>query len=420
VKASPTDPAPHSPVRSLLRDRGFLCVWSIGGLTGVVRWLQLLVLGLYTYRITGSPLLVSVVPMLWMLPLALCGPLVGVMADRFNRKTLIGVSISMVMALCIGAAVLAHTEGLSFANVAVISVLSGLFWATDMPVRRRLLGDLSGDSLAAAMGLDSATGNATRMVGPLLGGVMLQSFSITGVFVLSAVIYAVCLLLIAVTRVPRHHRSTTGSMFVREFLGGIRFVRGNDTLRRIFAITIVFNVFGFPFTSMIPIIGTDQLGLAPLLVGVLSSMEGLGAFIGAILLTFLASREHFFQIYTWGTTLYIAMVGYLGLLSAVAGGPLHSVVAASGTLLVIGMAGACFAAMQATLTYLAAPPEYRSRVLGVLTLCIGSGPIGFLNIGWMAEAFGEPAAMMIASAEQLTVLLLLWLYGKQPALVLAQ
>ena len=53
-----------------------------------------------------------------------------------------------------------------------------------------------------------------------------------------------------------------------------------------------------------------------------------------------------------------------------------------------GLAGACFSAMQGTLSYLNALPEYRSRVLGVLTLCIGTGPIGFLHVGWLAETFG--------------------------------
>jgi hypothetical protein len=146
----------------------------------------------------------------------------------------------------------------------------------------------------------------------------------------------------------------------------------------------------------------------------------MGAFCGAILIAFFAVREYFFSIYVWGTTFYIAMIGYLGVLTYVAGGPTHSTMAVSGALLFMGVGGACFATMQGTLTYLAAPPEYRSRVLGVLTLCIGCAPIGFFNIGSMAEAFGVPIAMMIASAEGLTVLLLLWLYGNDSELVLRQ
>ena len=406
-------PASTSPVRTLLRDRSFLCIWAVGGLSGVVRWLQLLVLGIYTFRITGSPLLVSTIPILLMLPLALFGPVVGVIADRFNRKTMIIVTLAFMMTLCIVAAVLAGTRGLSYPNVAVIALLSGMYFATDMPVRRRLLGDLAGASVAPAMGLDSATANVTRMAGPLLGGVMLEMFSIGGVFVLSALFYAVCLLLIGLSRMPDHPRAATGTMFVHEFVGGIKYVLGNATLRRIFSITMIFNIFGFSFTSMVPIIGTERLGLGPLMVGAMSSAEGLGAFSGAIVIAFFATRERFFQIYFWGTTAYITAVGYLGILCSVAGGPVHSLVVVSGTLLTIGMAGSCFATMQGTLTYLAAPPEYRSRVLGVLALCIGTGPLGFFNVGWMAEAFGVPTALMISSAEGLTVLALLWVFRKE-------
>ena len=68
--------------------------------------------------------------------------------------------------------------------------------------------------------------------------------------------------------------------------------------------------------------------------------------------------------------------------------------------------------MQGTLTYLAAPPRYRSRILGVLTLCIGTGPIGFFNVGWMAESFGVASALAIISLEGLLALLILWAWGK--------
>ena len=86
-------------------------------------------------------------------------------------------------------------------------------------------------------------------------------------------------------------------------------------------------------------------------------------------------------------------------------------VAAAVALLAIGLAGACFSAMQSTLSYLNALPEYRSRVLGVLTLCIGTGPIGFLHVGWLAEIFGAPVALMITATGGLLALLGLWVCG---------
>ena len=397
--------------RLLLGNPRFLVVWMVGGLTGIVRWLQLLVLGLYTFQITGSPLLVSVIPMLWMLPLALCGPFVGVVADRVSRKGLLVGSLVLALAVSVVMAIASGAAALGFAWIAAASVVSGIFWATDMPVRRRLLGDLSDGDLAAAMSLDSATSNATRMAGPVLGGVVLQTFSLSGVFLLSAAVFAVCLVAIALTPVPGAGRPAQSTHFVRELISGIRFVVGDARLRWVFGITIVFNVFGFPFTSMIPVIGSGQLGLDPAMVGLLGSTEGFGAFIGAIVIAMAVRPRAFASLYVWGTTAYLALVGCLGMVSLFGGGAVFPFVAAAAVLLAIGLAGACFSAMQSTLSYLNALPEYRSRVLGVLTLCIGTGPIGFLHVGWLAESFGAPVALMVTASEGLLALLVLRVVG---------
>ena len=394
-----------------LSNPNFLSFWFVGGLTGVIRWFQLLALGVYTFETTNSPLLVSIVPLLWMLPLSLCGPLVGAIADRTNRQILLAGSLAVITLVSGTMAGLAWVGELEFYHIVVASFLSGIFWATDMPVRRRLLGDLSGGALSMAMSLDAATGNATRMLGPLLGGITLQFMGVFGVFFFSGVVYAICLVMVILTRVPGRISPVGSFTLISDLLAGVRYVAGDRKLRRILVITIAFNVFGFPFTSMIPVLGRDHLGLDPFMVGVLSSLEGFGAFAGALLVAWVARPTNYFLIYLWGTVTYIFLVFYLSILSYIVGGPYHSLIAASITLTLIGVGGACFAAMQSTLTYLGASPEYRSRVLGVLTLCIGSGPIGFFNVGWMANIWGAPTALFVMSLEGLFVLLLYWLYS---------
>lgn len=393
-----------------LSDPTFLSFWLVGGLTGVIRWFQLLALGVYTFETTNSPLLVSVVPLLWMLPLALCGPPIGAIADRLNRRTLLAGFLAMITLVSSFMAGLAWLGELEFQHIAVASLLSGIFWAADMPVRRRLLGDLSGGAVSMAMSLDAATGNATRMLGPLLGGLTLQFVGLFGVFFFSAIIFAICFVIVVVAKVPGRTSPVGSFTLISDLRAGIRYVRGDRNLRRILAITIAFNVFGFPFTSMIPVLGRDNLGLDAFMVGVLSSLEGLGAFAGALLVAWMARPANYFKLYLWGTITYISLIFYLSVLSYVAGGPYHSLVVVSIVLMMTGIAGASFAAMQSTLTYLGASPEYRSRVLGVLTLCIGSGPIGFLNVGWMADIWGAPTALFVMSLEGLFALLLLWLY----------
>ena len=399
--------------RLLFGNPRFLLVWVVGGLTGIVRWLQLLALGLYTFQITGSPLLVSVVPMLWMLPMALCGPFIGVAADRISRKALLVGSLALVLVVAATLTAVSSAGPLEFHYVALASVLGGIFWASDMPVRRRLLGDLAGEDLAAAMALDSATANSTRMAGPVLGGIVLQAFSLTGVFLLSAVVFATCLAAVVFVPVGGVARRVQSTYFVHELVSGVRFVAGDARLRWVFGITIVFNVWGFPFTSMIPVIGSGRLGLDPPMVGLLGSIEGFGAFIGAIVIALTVRPRAFAPLYVWGTTAYLSLLGFLGVVSLYARGPVLSFLAAALVLLAIGHMGACFSAMQGTLSYLNALPEYRSRVLGVLTLCIGTGPIGFLHMGWLAETFGAPSALLISASEGLLALLILRLTGSK-------
>ena len=247
-----------------------------------------------------------------------------------------GVSVAMALAARAGA--------IGFAHVALASVFGGIFWAADMPVRRRLLGDLAGGDLATAMSLDSATSNATRMIGPVLGGVVLQAFSLAGVFVLSAAVFAVSLAAIALTPVPGTPRRAQSTYFLRELISGIRFVAGDARLRWVLSVTVVFNVWGFPFTSMIPVIGAGRLGLDSSMVGLLSSAEGLGAFIGAVAVALAARPKGFAPLYLWGTAAYLALVGCLGVVSLAGGEVVDSFLAASGILLAVGLAGACFSA----------------------------------------------------------------------------
>ena len=411
LDATIDDSTQATGIRGLVQNPNYVSIWLLGTLTGFIRWFQLLALGVYTFEITGSPILVALVPVLWGLPLTFCGPVIGGFADRVNRKLLLSTSMAMILSVSVVMSALAFYDRLTFLYIAIASVLSGLFWATDMPVRRRLVGDLAGDSVSAAMSLDAATNSATRMAGPLFGGVMLQWVGIIGVFALSVTVYSVCLLLVLFAQLPSSVKRAVSPALIRDLIAGVRFVLGDWHLRRVFLVTIVFNVWGFPFTAMIPILGKEQLGLDPFLVGLLSSLEGFGAFVGALVVAIFSKPAAFARIFIWGCAGYLSTVLYLSILAYVSGGPYHSFAAASMALAVAGLFGAGFATMQSTLTYINAPLEFRSRVFGVLALCIGTGPIGFINVGWMAETFSLPTALLVMALEGLLVLVVLWVYG---------
>ncbi len=171
--------------------------------------------------------------------------------------------------------------------------------------------------------------------------------------------------------------------------------------RRLFGtliITVIYNTFGWPFTSMIPVIGQDDLNLGAAGIGLLASMDGVGAFCGAVVIALCARPAHFARLYLGGVVVYLAMLPVF----ALAPSPL----VAGAVLLVTGLANAGFSVMQATLVFLAAPAELRSCVFGVLSVAIGVGLIGFLHVGLLAGAIGAPSAIVATGIEGL---LALWL-----------
>jgi predicted MFS family arabinose efflux permease len=179
---------------------------------------------------------------------------------------------------------------------------------------------------------------------------------------------------------------------------GLRLVRRDRRLIGTLTVTVVYNVFGWPFTSMVPVIGQDRLLLGPEGIGILASMDGIGAFAGAVLMAMYCKPDFYRRAYVGGVTLYMVMLIVFALVPVP--------VIAGSALLFTGLGGAAFSIMQATLVYLSAPPEMRSRMLGVLSVCIGIGPVGFVALGSLADAIEAPWATATSGLTGLLVLLL--------------
>ena len=398
----------NSKIIGLLRDTGYLRVWLVGVCSGVARWLELLVVGVYAYDTTGSPFLVALLVILRMLPLALLGSIIGTFADRLStRLLLILVMISAMLAALFVFLIFAF----GFDNywlVAVSSLIAGIVWATDMPLRRRLLGDIAGlDRIAPAMSLDSATNNGTRMIGPLFGGILLQWLGPSGAFSLSALMYAACVLLLLGLPVSSGFtkRAANERPLFKDFKEVFSFIAADRDILRILLITVIFNVWGFPFISMIPVLGRSLLEINASWIGVLAGLEGAGALIGSLIIALGIPRLSFRQLY------YFGLMGYL--VFAFITGWMVSSIPMGITLFIVGLLCAGFTTMQSTLIYSAAPPEMRGRLFGVVVICIGTGLIGFANIGLMGELFGASTAIRIVALEGLIPLILIGLGWRQ-------
>jgi MFS family permease len=256
------------------------------------------------------------------------------------------------------------------------------------------------------MSLDVGANNASRMLGPTIGGLLLAGVGISGALTVSVVCYGIALA--AALRV--RHRNAPGAAVgtvLARMIEGLLVVRHDEKLIAILTITVIYNVFGWPFTAMIPVIGQDNLHLGASGIGILASMDGIGAFCGAIAIALWARPADYHRLYIGGVISYLVMVIVFALVPDV---PL-----AGAALLFTGVSNAAFSVMQATLIYLAAPAEMRSRLYGVLSVCIGVGPIGFLALGVLADLIGASWATAISGAVGLIALAATWRWWRQLA-----
>jgi MFS family permease len=376
-------------------------LWAIGGLTGIARWFEFVAIAIFVYELTRSPALVALLAVLRMVPYVLFGFLMGAVADAIDRKrllvmsfaTMVGSSATMLVVTAMGAA--------TYAVAAAIVMVSGAFWTTDMPVRRRLLVDaVSAESVPAALGFDNATMYATRALGPLIGGATYQAVGISGIYALIAMSYLVCLGLAA--RIAVHPVTPTCAQTARGGLGFLlppwELVR-NRRFQIIMGVTLVYNLWCWPFIGMVPVIGQRDFALTPTLVGALSACDGFGGTIGAIVVGLLATPRTLFRVYYLGTLACLVLMLELALNLTIG--------FAVAILLLVGIAAAAFSSTQYALVYNIAPPDMRGRATGVLSIFIGSSMLGHWHAGFLFERLGSSAAIEMMAGEGLTAMLVL-------------
>lgn len=385
-------------------------VWAIGGLGGVARWLEFVALAIFAYELTQSAELVALLAVLRMLPYVLLGFVTGALADAIDRKRLLAASLLMMMVSSATMAVLTATGNAGYAAVAVATMISGAFWTIDMPVRRRLLVDAAGSgNLAAALGFDNSTMYATRALGPLIGGATYQFLGIEGIYALIASSYFVCLLL--ASRLGKGMAPSPAAGPARiglHLLIPPRALILNRHFQIMLGVTLVYNLWCWPFVMMVPVIAQRDFGLSPTLVGALTACEGVGGAAGALLVGVLSSERTLFRSYYLGTFSFLVLMLALAL-HLTAG-------TAVAVLVVIGMASAAFSATQYALVYTLSPPDMRGRATGVLSLFIGSSMLGHYHTGVLFERLGSSQAMTIMAFEGAVVMAILGvLWWRAPA-----
>lgn len=389
---------------ALMTDGQFQRVWFMGLVTEAIRWLEMVATAIFVFQLTGSAFDVAIVMFCRQIPMVLFGALYGALAERMDRRMILLISMG---ALTIGTGILgtlALFDAIRVWHVALGGFLGGMVFATDFPVRRVVLGEIAGlPRVGVAMGLDLVTRSATRMLGPAAGGILLASTGLPGTYLLATALYAISFFgLLSLRYEAEVQTRPVGNIFAN-IVDGFRYIRRHRLVLATLVVTAINNMLIFCYITMVTPIAQGKMGLSESLTGILTACEGAGAFIGALVIATLGRQAQYARIYFFGSLVSAgAAVGFSFSDSFFTG---------AAALLVAGFGVGCFASMQSTLIVLKTDPAMRSRVMGVVSVAIGAGPLGTLQIGAIGQWLGPQNAILLSATIGATVLIgagLIW------------
>jgi MFS family permease len=385
-----TGPAPRAGVRVVLAVPGFARLWAVGGVSNAMRQFEVLAAALFTFEITHSALAVAAVSACRNLPMLVFGALAGVVSESRDRKAI------LVAAQVVSGAASAIVAALAWSRLpapatmpwvlAAAALVSGTMWSTEGATRRRMIGETMVPSLLArGFALDSLTTALVRLAGPLAAGIAFQELGLAGAYTISATCYAGATMLALGVR-NRQARPARGGRHVgRDLIEGLRFAWGHPVIAGVLGVTVITNVFAFSYIALVAPVAERQFGVSASLVGVLAASEPVGALLAGSWLARNGAPCPGRVLMVGGSMLFLAAVAAMPRMPVFAFACLAMIPGGFGT--------AAFSAMQTALVTAHAPAEIRSRLLGLLTVCIGFGPLGILATGALAHAFGDANAL---------------------------
>ena len=386
----------ESPIRELLRSPDFLRLWLVGAFANAMRWLELLASGLFAWEATHSAFAVTVVVALRQIPQLLFGAFAGAISEAVNRKLIFMLALVVPALISTLLATLAVTGHLEVWHVALGNLVSGTMWSTEMSTRRRMVGEVAGPHrIVNAIALDSVTSAATRAVGPLLGGMAFEWLGMKGAYTVTALVQFAGAFAIAGLAHAQVTRRLDLVRIPHDVADGLRFAWTRPLIQLVFGITVVTNAFAFAYSGLVAPLGQGEFHVSPALVGLLAAGEPLGALMGGALIAAGIVRMDRRLAFAGGAALFMVALVLMAL------SPSYWLAFA---LLVLGGFGtAGFGNMQSTLMLTEAPPEMRSRLMGVVTVCIGTGPLGQLAAGALSGPLGPRGAVIAMAAAGLVL-----------------
>jgi MFS family permease len=384
-----------SPVFRALHNPNYR-LWAAGALvSNTGTWMQRvaqdwLVLTVLTHN---SGLATGITTGLQFGPVLLLAPVAGAIADRLERrKVLIGTqTASGVLAAVLGALVLLHAAQLW--QVYLLAALLGTVAAVDGPARQVFVSEMVPTTeLPNAVGLNSASFHAGRLIGPGVAGLLIHAFGTGPVFLINAASFGAVVFsltrmrtdrLIAAPRVPRGPGATRA---------GFAYVRRRPDILLLLVIVGMVGTFGLNFQLTTALMARLAFHKGAGEYGLLGSIMAIGSLAGALLA---ARRER--------PTLKLVVIStaafgvFSGIAAVMPTYPLFAV-----ALIPVGLSSLTLMTAANATVQLATEPQMRGRVMALyMAVLMGGTPIGSPFVGWVGQQFGPRWTILVAAIASL-------------------
>lgn len=368
-----------------LGHRGFRLLWTATLLSSTARWADVVVLGWLTLDLTASPFMVGIVTASRMAGYV-AAPFMGVIADRVDRRLLLIIASLINLATASITLLLFATGYLQLWHLVVLALVSSLTWSLDHPTRQAFVPDLvSKDHLANAIALNSVAVETTVVVGPALGGLLIPAFGMAGAYGLIAGIYVLDVAVLLMLKDARQSTAAAHESPVKSLIGGLRYVRSNQTVLVLLLIAGLFNLFAAPYRyAFLPVFARYILDTGPAGYGMLTAMAGVGGLTSGFLVIALGNFRHKGALLVFAT---FVLPTSLLLFAVSTSYPLSLAL-----VFVAGLTQAMTWTLIATLILAHTAQSMRGRVMGLRTGVIITLPVGNLVAGAIAERLGPPIA----------------------------
>lgn len=379
--------------------RAFALLWSASLISNVGTWMHDVGAGWLMTTLNSSPAVVSLVQAATTLPVFLFALYAGTLADRLDkRKMLITVNVVLLGLIC-ALTVLVHFELVTPVLLILFTLAIGTGTAFMAPAWQAIVPALvPREALQPAIALNSMGINISRAIGPALAGVLIASVSLSAPFAVNAVSHVVIIAALLLWQYDSNAVKTSQPVF-NAMLTGLRHVAHNEALKSTLVRSFAFFIFASAYWALLPLVVQGMEGGDATLYGMLLTLIGTGAVVGALTLPKFRARLDPSLMAAAGTVgTAVAMI-----VLATATGPSMAYVAAL-------LGGFSWIAVLTTFNVsaqTALPNWVRARGLAInLMVFFGSMAFGSALWGQVATATSVPITLMIAAGGSIAGLIL--------------